>query len=126
MPKRPGVSKHSVSQDDHGPVGSDGRGAGATARRPGWHAGHLPHMAGAGSGEEPDWVTGLIQERLLDGLFQDGAGDQERPGEGATGPRRSAEHWATGSPGQSRHSAESADLPDYEDECEDPPDRERL
>jgi hypothetical protein len=126
MPTRPSGSNHSASQDDHGPGDSDVRESGTAARRSGWQAGHLPRVPGAVSGEEPDWITGLLQDRLLDGLFQDGAGDQERPEAGTTGPRRSAEQWATGSPRQSRHSAESADLPDYEDECEDPPDRERL
>jgi hypothetical protein len=109
MPKR-----RSARQDDHGPEYGDGRESGAAARGRGWQAGHLPHVPGAGSGEEPDWVTGLIQERLLDGLFQDRAGDQERPGEGVKGPRRSAEQWATGSPRQSRQSAQSADLPELE------------
>jgi len=84
MPKRRGAR-----QDDHGSEGNDGRESGATARRPAWQAGHLPHMQAGGSGEEPDWVAGLIQERLLEGLFHDGAGDQERPEEGATGPGES-------------------------------------
>jgi hypothetical protein len=39
-------------------------------------------MPGASSDEEPDWVTGFLQERLLDGLFQDESGNQERPEKG--------------------------------------------
>jgi hypothetical protein len=95
-------------------------------KRPGWQAGRLPRMPAAAPGEEPDWVTGLLHERLLDGLLEDQAGDQDRPEHGAGQLGRSGEQWATGSPAQSQHSATSADLPDYEAECDDPPDRERV
>jgi hypothetical protein len=78
MPKR-----HSTGQKHHGPEGSDGPEPESARKRSGWQAGHLPHMPGAASGEEPDWVTGFLKERVLDGLFQDGAGDQEHPEEGA-------------------------------------------
>jgi len=80
----------------------------------------------AAPGEEPDWLAGLLQERALDGLFEGRSGDQDHVEDGASQLRRSGEQWATGSPGQSRHSASSADLPDYDADCDDPPDRERL
>ena len=86
MPKRPSGSKHSASQDDDGLEGSDGPEPESASKRSQWQAGHLPHMAGGPSGEEPDWVTGFLQERLLDGLFQDEAGDQERPEKGVGSP----------------------------------------
>jgi len=77
--------------------------------------------------EEPDVVEEFLRERvgLFDVLFEDRDKNQVR--EPSTGrQRRSMRRWATGSPRQSRQSAASTDLPDYEADCEDPPDRERL
>jgi hypothetical protein len=83
-------------------------------------------MPRAGSDKEPDFVTGWFHERLLERPVEEQAEDQQRPEQAETPLRPAPERWATGSPWHRRHAAASEDLPDYEAECEDPPDRERL
>ena len=115
------MKRHGGSKKDKGAAGGDDRVSEATTTRTGWQPGHLPRMPDVGG--EPDWVTGLLQERLLGGLLED-PGDHERPEDGTWRLGRYAGQWVTGSPTRSHHSA-SADLPDYEAECEDPPEGER-
>jgi hypothetical protein len=50
--------------------GSDDPKSGATAKSQCGRRDTLPRTPGAASREEPDWITGLLQERLLGGLFQ--------------------------------------------------------
>jgi hypothetical protein len=120
MPKR-----HRGEQDE-GTPGGDDREPGLGAQRPVWQTGRLPRMPRDPSDDEPDFITRWFRGRSLDDVFEDRAQDQERPRDSARRLRRSPERWATGSPWHSRQSAASDDLPDYEAECEDPPDRERL
>ena len=120
MPKRHG------SEENEGAPEGDDREPRVTPQRPAWQTGHLPRIPRPASDDEPDFVTGWLRERPLGGLFEDQAEDPQRPERRTERPRRSPERWATGSPWRSRHSAASDELPDYEAECEDPPDRERL
>jgi hypothetical protein len=69
------MAKPRGGQDDQGAPGGEDRESEAAAKRPAWHAGHLPHMPRDASGDEPDWVTGWFHERLLDGLSEQRAED---------------------------------------------------
>jgi hypothetical protein len=108
-------------KEPEGVSSGDDRRSEATAKRPGWQTGHLPRMPRDASDDEPDWVTGWFHERLLDGLFEERAEDQEHPKHGVSRSPRSAEGWTTGSLARRRRSAVSDDLADGEAECEDPP-----
>jgi hypothetical protein len=115
--------RHRDKKDENAPV-DDGGESGVTPERPAWQTGHLPHIPRDPS--EEDFITGWFHERLLDGLFEARADDEDHSEHGAGQPPRSAERWATGSPRRSRHSTASDDLPDYEAERENPPERESL
>jgi hypothetical protein len=69
------MAKRHGGKEDEGTAGGDDREPGGIAHRPAWHAGHLPRMPRTPSDDEPDFVTGLLRERSLDGLLGDGAED---------------------------------------------------
>jgi hypothetical protein len=71
------ATPRSGKQDERAPGGDD-REPGATAKRPAWQKGHLPRMPRDSSDDEADWVTGWFHERLLDGLSEQRAEDQEQ------------------------------------------------
>jgi hypothetical protein len=118
------MPKRRRGEKDQGTQSGDDRGPGAAVPPSTWHKGHLPGMPRDPSDNEPDFITGWLRERSLDGLFEDRAEDQQAPGDRAR-PQRWPERWATGSPWHRQDPAASDDLPDLEAECEDPPDRQR-
>jgi hypothetical protein len=78
------------------------------------------------SDDEPDLITSWFAGRSFYGVLDDRAEDQQGSERDEKRPGRPPDCWATGSPWRNRRSVASEDLPDYEAECEDPPDRERL
>jgi len=48
-------------------------------------------MPVAASDDEPDWITGFLHDRLLDGLFEERAEDQEDSKRTARRSRREPE-----------------------------------
>jgi hypothetical protein len=70
------MAKPRSSQEGQRAPGGDDRESEASAKRPAWHAGHLPRMPRDASDDEPDWVTGWFHERLLEGLSEERAEDR--------------------------------------------------
>ena len=74
------MPKQDSGEDNERGQSGDDREPGAAVQPSTWHKGHLPRMPRDPSDNEPDFITGWLRERSLDGLFEDRAEDQQGPG----------------------------------------------